>query len=114
MRDPMSESSNPPESTPKAAPAAGHPAPPAAAKPPATSAPPTRPAAPVKTAAGGEEMSRRGFFSWLGVAWLAFTGASAVGMAQLGRFMFPGIVVEPPLSFKAGFPQGYGPGGDDP
>ena len=27
--------------------------------------------------------------------------------------MFPGIVVEPPLSFKAGFPQDYGPGVDE-
>jgi cytochrome b6-f complex iron-sulfur subunit len=107
----MSEPSNPPESTPKAAPAAGHAAPPAAAKPAAPPAP--RPAAPAKAAAGGDEMSRRGFFSWLGVAWLAFTGASAIGTAQLGRFMFPGIVVEPPLSFKAGFPQDYGPGVDE-
>jgi cytochrome b6-f complex iron-sulfur subunit len=58
-------------------------------------------------------MTRRGFFSWLGIAWLAFTGASAISLAQLGRFMFPGIVVEPPLSFKAGFPQDYGPGVDE-
>src|SRR5258708_264228 len=107
----MSESSNPPETTPKAVPAAGHAAPPATAKPAAPPAP--RPAAPAKAAAGGGDMSRRGFFSWLGVAWLAFTGASAVGRAQLGRFVFPGIVVEPPLSFKAGFPQDYGPGVDE-
>jgi cytochrome b6-f complex iron-sulfur subunit len=31
-------------------------------------------------------------------------------MAQVTRFMFPNIVVEPPLSFKAGFPEEYAVG----
>src|SRR5262245_5477354 len=116
----MSEPSNPNDSEPKPAPAAAPaspagrhaPAPKAAA--PSAHAPAAKPAAPAaKSAAAGAEMSRRGFFSWLGIAWLAFTGASAISLAQLGRFMFPGIVVEPPLSFKAGFPQDYGPGVDE-
>jgi cytochrome b6-f complex iron-sulfur subunit len=63
--------------------------------------------------ASADEMSRRGFFSWLSVAWIAFTGASAIGLAQMGRFMFPNIVVEPPLSFKAGYPSEYVPGAVD-
>ena len=111
----MSEPSSPGESELKAAPAGGQ----AAAATPAAAAKPAapRPAAPASGGAKGAspagEMTRRNFFSWLGVAWLAFTGASAVGMAQLGRFMFPGIVVEPPLSFKAGFPQDYGAGVDE-
>jgi len=125
----MSEPSNPNDSEPKPAPAsapssatppAARPAAPtahtAASKPaPAAAAAPAaaRTAAPPAKAAAGGDMTRRGFFSWLGVAWLAFTGASAISLAQLGRFMFPGIVVEPPLSFKAGFPQDYGPGVDE-
>jgi len=126
----MSEPSNPSDEAPKpaappapaakpahapaaAAPAAAAPAPAPAAKPPAPAVPPRPPAPAAKAAGGGAEMTRRGFFSWLGVAWLAFTGASAISLAQLGRFMFPGIVVEPPLSFKAGFPQDYGPGVDE-
>ena len=123
----MSEPSNPNDSEPKPAPAAapaspagGHvpapkPAAPSAHAPAAKPAapPPGKPAAPAAKSAAGAEMTRRGFFSWLSIAWLAFTGASAISLAQLGRFMFPGIVVEPPLSFKAGFPQDYGPGVDE-
>jgi cytochrome b6-f complex iron-sulfur subunit len=122
----MSEPSNPNDSEPKPAPAAapaspaGAPAPaarpaaplPAAVTPKPAAAPPAAAKPAAKPAAGGD-MTRRGFFSWLGIAWLAFTGASAISLAQLGRFMFPGIVVEPPLSFKAGFPQDYGPGVDE-
>lgn len=100
-------------SQPDAAPAAGSPAPNTPGIP-AKPAVPAKPPAPAGGKAGGgaaqADMTRRGFFSWVSVAWLAFSGASAIGMAQLGRFMFPNIVVEPPLSFKAGFPQDYAPG----
>jgi cytochrome b6-f complex iron-sulfur subunit len=57
--------------------------------------------------AGMRETGRRGFFSWLALAWLAF----AAGFAALGsitvRFLFPNVLFEPPSSFKAGFPSEY-------
>lgn len=52
-------------------------------------------------------MSRRGFFSWLAVAWVAFTAAMAAGGAAVTRFMFPNVLFEPPQVFKAGLPEDY-------
>ena len=52
-------------------------------------------------------MSRRGFFSWLAIAWVAFTAAAAAGAAALTRFMFPNVLFEPPQVFKAGLPEDY-------
>ena len=126
----------PPASTPAAAPpavkpaaaaaAAGHaPRPAAPPKPPAPAvdvagkttsiaAPVTRAAAPAKPAADADDTSplltRR---MWLGVAWGAFSAASAAALAATGRFMFPNVLNEPPQQFKAGFPNEYGMGVDE-
>jgi cytochrome b6-f complex iron-sulfur subunit len=55
-------------------------------------------------------MSRR---AWMGLAWGAFSAASAAALAATGRFMFPNVLNEPPQQFKAGFPNEYGEGVDE-
>ena len=55
-------------------------------------------------------MGRRG---WMGLAWGAFTAASAGCLAATGRFMFPNVLNEPPLQFTVGFPEDYGQGVDE-
>lgn len=57
--------------------------------------------------------TRRGFFSWLTLAWLSFAGASAAALAAFGRFLFPNVLFEPPQSFKIGFPEDYDIGVDE-
>ncbi len=52
-------------------------------------------------------MSRRAFISWCGVAWTTFAAASAAGGAICARFMFPNVLFEPPMSFKAGPPSEF-------
>jgi cytochrome b6-f complex iron-sulfur subunit len=78
-----------------------------------------RAAAPVKSAAAAATrdpddlsplLTRR---AWMGVAWGAFTAASAAALAATGRFMFPNVLNEPPQQFKAGFPNEYGAGVDE-
>jgi cytochrome b6-f complex iron-sulfur subunit len=51
--------------------------------------------------------------AWMGLAWGAFTAASAAALAATGRFMFPNVLNEPPQQFKAGFPNEYGMGVDE-
>jgi cytochrome b6-f complex iron-sulfur subunit len=51
--------------------------------------------------------------AWLGLAWGAFSAASAAALAATGRFMFPNVLNEPPQQFKAGFPNEYGQGVDE-
>jgi len=51
--------------------------------------------------------------AWLGLAWGAFSAASAAALAATGRFMFPNVLNEPPQQFKAGFPSEYGMGVDE-
>ncbi|HVH25356.1 MAG TPA: ubiquinol-cytochrome c reductase iron-sulfur subunit [Vicinamibacterales bacterium] len=50
---------------------------------------------------------------WIGLAWGAFTAASAAALAATGRFMFPNVLNEPPQQFRAGFPNEYGIGVDE-
>jgi cytochrome b6-f complex iron-sulfur subunit len=51
--------------------------------------------------------------AWLGMAWGAFSAASAATLAATGRFMFPNVLNEPPQQFKAGFSTEYGMGVDE-
>jgi cytochrome b6-f complex iron-sulfur subunit len=51
--------------------------------------------------------------AWLGLAWGAFSAASAAALAATGRFMFPNVLNEPPQQFKVGFPSEYGTGVDE-
>ncbi len=57
-----------------------------------------------------EALSRRGFLSWIRTGWVAFTAAVATGSISTFRFMFPNVLFEPPLVFKAGFPNEYSDG----
>ena len=50
---------------------------------------------------------------WLGLAWGAFSAASAAALAATGRFMFPNVLNEPPQQFKGGFPNEKGIGVDE-
>jgi cytochrome b6-f complex iron-sulfur subunit len=51
--------------------------------------------------------------AWLGLAWGAFSAASAAALAATGRFMFPNVLNEPPQQFKIGFPSEYCMGVDE-
>jgi cytochrome b6-f complex iron-sulfur subunit len=51
--------------------------------------------------------------AWMGLAWGAFSAASAAALAATGRFMFPNVLNEPPQQFKAGLPSEYGVGVDE-
>lgn len=51
--------------------------------------------------------------AWMGLAWGAFSAASAAALAASGRFMFPNVLNEPPQQFRAGFPSEYGMGVDE-
>jgi cytochrome b6-f complex iron-sulfur subunit len=75
----------------------------------------TAPAATAKTATRDPDdtsplLTRR---AWMGLAWGAFSAASAAALAATGRFMFPNVLNEPPQQFKAGFPNEYGMGVDE-
>ena len=96
---------------PAAAPAKSEPAvkPEAAAKPAAAAAKPAarRPAAARAGAKGGAAKVTRREFPFLAIAWGVFTGAMALGLTAVGRFLFPNVLTEPPSTFKAGFPEDF-------
>ena len=63
--------------------------------------------------AEGGMTTRRGFFTWLTLAWASFAVASASGLLGFGRFLFPNVLFEPPQSFKIGFAEDYDLGVDE-
>jgi cytochrome b6-f complex iron-sulfur subunit len=101
---------------PAAPPKAPAPAADVAGKTTSIAAPATRAVTPAaaKTAADTDDTSplltRR---MWIGLAWGAFSAATAAALAATGRFMFPNVLNEPPQQFKAGLPGEYGPGVDE-
>jgi len=98
---------------PAPAPAGSAPAP-AAAKSGSAASPAPAASKTAKSAAGEEgAVSRRKFLSWVGVAWMAFTGSMALAAVQIGRFMFPNVLFEPPLVFKVGYPEEFAVGAVD-
>jgi len=61
-------------------------------------------------ATGGPQphgITRRSFFTTLGIAWVAFSGAMGAALTATARFMFPNVLFEPVQSFKAGYPADY-------
>lgn len=61
----------------------------------------------------GRQLNRREFFSWLTVAWTAFTAASAGFAGLVFRFFYPNVVFEPENEFNAGRPEDYEEGVDE-
>lgn len=68
---------------------------------------------------GGKSSHRRGFFrrcvgvlagSALACGFSALAATHLLWLLGLARFMFPNIVIEPPMKFKAGRPEDYEPG----
>ncbi|HJT25551.1 MAG TPA: ubiquinol-cytochrome c reductase iron-sulfur subunit [bacterium] len=58
-------------------------------------------------------VTRRSFLSLLGWAWVVFTAASMGALSTVLRFFFPNVTFEPPLKFKAGYPDTYKMGVDE-
>lgn len=58
------------------------------------------------------EFTRRSFLSLLGWAWVAFIAATTGALTTMLRFAFPNVTFEPPLKFKAGFPDSFNKGVD--
>jgi cytochrome b6-f complex iron-sulfur subunit len=50
-------------------------------------------------------LSRISFLSWLGVAWAAFSAATATMSVATVRYMYPNVLFEPNQTFEAGFPD---------
>ena len=106
-----------PAAAPAKAAAAGEPA--ASGKPAAATKPaaarrlaagkPTagKPAAGRSAASKGAQKVTRREFPFLAIAWGVFTGAMALGLTAVGRFLFPNVLTEPPSTFKAGFPADF-------
>lgn len=68
------------------------------------------PTATIKTIAATKSLvkpglSRRSLLSWLGVAWAAFTAATATMSVATVRYMYPNVLFEPSQTFEAGFPD---------
>jgi len=101
-------------SEPQAAAAAGSGAATATAKATARA----QPKADVKAKAGkkkaaeapAEPMSRREFFPWLAAAWVVYTASFLAALGAMTRFMFPNVLFEPAMTFKAGFPEEFSVG----
>jgi cytochrome b6-f complex iron-sulfur subunit len=64
-------------------------------------------AVPAAAGAKAAVMPRRAFFSWMGIAWTAFTASMVATATATGRFMFPNVLFEPPATFKAGVPEDF-------
>ncbi|HYV38157.1 MAG TPA: ubiquinol-cytochrome c reductase iron-sulfur subunit [Gemmataceae bacterium] len=80
---------------------------PAATPKPATPPLPPKPAPKAPAKAG---TTRRGFLgavSWIGTAWITFTGSMALMTLGTVRFLFPNVLSEPPSTFRAGDPANY-------
>lgn len=63
-------------------------------------------AKPAAAKPGPKKVTRREF-PFLAVAWGVFTGAMALGLTAVGRFLFPNVLTEPPSTFKAGLPDDF-------
>jgi cytochrome b6-f complex iron-sulfur subunit len=81
--------------------------PPAVPQPPKPLQPAQAAQAVLAQGAPPKSPGRRKFLSWFTLAWTAFTAATLGALSLCLRFMFPNVLFEPPMSFKAGFPDAY-------
>jgi cytochrome b6-f complex iron-sulfur subunit len=58
-------------------------------------------------------VTRRGFLASLGVGWALFSLGAGAGLLGIVRFLFPNVLFEPPMTFKAGMPSDFGTGVDE-
>lgn len=65
------------------------------------------PAALGKTSDQENKISRRSFFSWLTIGWIAFIAGTGGFFTMMLRFFFPNVLFEPVQNFRAGFPDDY-------
>jgi len=54
-----------------------------------------------------EFLTRRKFISWISFGWIAFIGTMGLWGITIGRFFFPNVLFEPPMTFKAGFQNDF-------
>ena len=73
----------------------------------ATLSPSAPPPAALDNADYNSEVTRRSFFSWLSVGWIAFVAATGDFFTMMLRFFFPNVLFEPVQTFRAGFPDDY-------
>jgi len=73
----------------------------------ATLSPSAPPPAALGSVDSNSEVTRRSFFSWLSVGWLAFVAATGGFFTMMLRFFFPNVLFEPVQTFRAGFPDDY-------
>lgn len=66
-----------------------------------------RPPAALSHAENQAGVSRRSFFSWLSIGWLAFVAATGGFFTMMLRFFFPNVLFEPEQTFRAGYPDDY-------
>jgi len=60
-----------------------------------------------------EGLTRREFINWFWVGWATFSIAVGAIATLVGRFMFPNVLFEKPMAFRAGKPDEYGVGVDE-
>lgn len=73
----------------------------------ATIAPSSPPPAALGKADDGTGVTRRSFFSWISIGWLAFVTATGGFFTMMLRFFFPNVLFEPIQTFRAGSPDEY-------
>ena len=73
----------------------------------ATIKPVSPPPAALSQSDDNTQVTRRSFFSWLSLGWLAFVAATGGFFTMMLRFFFPNVLFEPVQTFRAVFPEDY-------
>jgi cytochrome b6-f complex iron-sulfur subunit len=73
----------------------------------ATIKPVSPPPAALSQSDDNTQVTRRSFFSWLSLGWLAFVAATGGFFTMMLRFFFPNVLFEPVQTFRAGYPEDY-------
>ncbi len=73
----------------------------------ATKNPGRRPPAALSKVDTADQMTRRSFFSWLSIGWLAFVAATGGFFTMMLRYFFPNVLFEPIQFFRAGYAKDY-------